>query len=253
MQMSSARSLALLCAALALPLGCDSSKTALSHDGSAASFDGPLGSGGGTGGSAGTGGMGTGGSSLAAGTGGNNAGTGGSAPDAGTGGSDLGGDAGAETNAAIEAGSDGNGADGSPDGASADAGVSDAPTTTTCPNAPPADGDTCTAARSCFYEDCAGVGRTVATCGQGTWSVTSGPCDTVVCENGITGTSCDVGKVCVAIASGVPVNLCVPNSCGTGPVSCDCVESCIGSCSVRGTVANGIVIDCNPCSPDGCV
>jgi hypothetical protein len=251
MRLLSARLPALLLAVSALPLGCDTSTTALSHDGSVPSIDGPLGAGGGTGGAVGSGGMGTGGS--IAGAGGSSPATGTGGNNTGTGGSDVVHDAGVDINTVTEAGSDSGGTAGSPDGASVDDGGPDAPAARTCPNAAPRDGDGCASAQSCFYEDCAGAGRTVATCVQGAWSVTNGPCNTFACQSGITATSCEAGKVCVAIASGFPVTLCVTNSCGTGPVSCDCVDSCIGTCSVRGTAADGIAIDCNPCSPDGCV
>jgi len=253
MRLLSTRLLALLFTVSALSPGCDTSKTALSHDGSAPSFDSPLGSGGGTGGTSGTGGMGTGGSNTNTGTGGSSPATGTGGSNTGTGGSDVVRDAGADINAMTEAGSDSSDTDGSPDGASADDAGPDVPAAMTCPDAAPQDGDGCVATQSCFYEDCSGAGRTVATCVQGAWSVTSGACNTFACQSGITATSCDAGKVCVAIASGFPVTLCVANSCGTGPVSCDCVESCTGSCSVRGTAADGIVIDCNPCPPGGCV
>ena len=45
----------------------------------------------------------------------------------------------------------------------------------------------------CFYEDCAGSGRTVASCVNGAWSVETGPCTGVVCQSQI----CQPGEVCV--------------------------------------------------------
>jgi hypothetical protein len=44
----------------------------------------------------------------------------------------------------------------------------------------------------------------------------------------------------------------VPNTCGTGPVSCGCLQSCTGACYVSGTAADGLVISCNPCPNGGC-
>ncbi len=59
--------------------------------------------------------------------------------------------------------------------------------TATCPTVPPQSGTNCTIGLDCYYEDCAGVGVTNATCVAGVsaprWVVTTSACTTVVCPN----------------------------------------------------------------------
>ena len=54
-------------------------------------------------------------------------------------------------------------------------------------------GAICNGALTCFYEDCAGSGRTVASCVNGAWSVETGPCTGVFCQS----QTCQPGEVCV--------------------------------------------------------
>ena len=244
---------ALLLAALFAPDGCSKSKHSVPHDASTPATDGPQGSGGttvGTGGSRG----GTGGATVA--TGGSSAGTGGATiatggTRAGTGGATVAtGGSGGMGGATIGSGGAA-GRDAGPGGGAGGTTGLDGPTAAACPGAPPRDGDPCGASQTCYYEDCAGAGRTVATCTKGGWAASVAACKSVACRSGTTSTTCDAGKLCLAIASGSPVAACAPNTCGAGAIACDCLPSCTGTCTVSGTAADGIVINCNPC-PGGC-
>jgi len=116
----------------------------------------------------------------------------------------------------------------------------------TCPAASPAAGAICSGAPTCFYEDCAGSGRRVARCVNGAWSVETGPCTGVVCQSQI----CQPGELCVIRAGGALLVECAQNACGTGAVSCGCLQSCSGTCTVGGSLASGVTIQCNTC-PSG--
>ena len=116
-----------------------------------------------------------------------------------------------------------------------------------CPGAPPQAGGPCNG-QGCFYEDCAGVGRTAATCTNGVWVVDQAPCATATCP-GIGGSvTCPAGQICEQRAGGAvqPVE-CVANGCGTGPLSCDCLQPCQGTCTVTGSVTTGFYAFCNTC------
>jgi hypothetical protein len=123
-----------------------------------------------------------------------------------------------------------------------------------CPDTPPVVGDACSTALLCAYDDCAGAGRTIATCEDGTWSTETGPCDGLDCiySASVVVGSCEAGRVCMFFDAGVPSIRCVDNTCGTGPVSYDCISGCDGTCRVYGTT-DGIGIYCNPCPAEGCV
>jgi hypothetical protein len=116
-----------------------------------------------------------------------------------------------------------------------------------CPEMPPQAGAPCAElGQTCAYEDCAGGGRTIARCQQQAWSIDSGTCeDTVFCNN----IQCDAGQICLTVASGALLQQCVENTCGSGPVGCDCIDGCSGECVVVGS-ASGIHISCNAC-PSG--
>jgi hypothetical protein len=133
-----------------------------------------------------------------------------------------------------------------------------------CPQAPPANGAACgpvAVSQTCYYEDCAGAGRTVATCAAGTsvWAVTTGACATIACEatpDSPNGIACPAGKVCVLITSSGPIpptttSTCVDHTCGTGPITSECVPSLYGTCTATYSVAGAIfqcqtVSDCGP-------
>jgi len=121
-----------------------------------------------------------------------------------------------------------------------------------CPNEPPNPDSSCAGVGElCAYEDCAGVGRTVASCVSGAWSVTTSACgETVTCTAG--SEECVQGEVCLILAGGAFQQYCVPNTCDTGPVECACIEGCYweGDCVTYGTPETGITITCNTC-PNG--
>jgi len=112
-----------------------------------------------------------------------------------------------------------------------------------CPSTAPTNASPCTdAGRECAYEDCAGVGRTMARCEGGAWAVETAPCaDFVVCSSGF---DCAVGAVCVfKPVNGEPYGTCSPNQCLTGPISCDCVQGCGRGCELAPSLA-GVTIEC---------
>jgi hypothetical protein len=120
---------------------------------------------------------------------------------------------------------------------------------TACPPAPPVDGAPC-AGQDCFYEDCAGAGRTVARCHpEGTFEVVTTACTDVACSlSSAGGSSCPPGMICMQLAGGAVTEECVQNTCGTGPIGCGCLTSCAGACGVSGT-SGGIQVSCNTCPP----
>ncbi|HMF42292.1 MAG TPA: hypothetical protein VKQ32_16585 [Polyangia bacterium] len=117
-----------------------------------------------------------------------------------------------------------------------------------CPAAAPASGTSCDGAQTCFYEDCAAAGRTVASCASGTWSVETGPCTGVFCQS----QTCAVGQICVQRAGGALIVECAPNTCGTGAIGCGCLQSCVGTCTVGGSLQSGVTIQCNTCPSNTC-
>jgi hypothetical protein len=118
-----------------------------------------------------------------------------------------------------------------------------------CPIAAPTDGDSCNAATSCFYEDCAGAGRTVATCTNGAWNVQTGACTGVFCQS----QTCAIGQVCMMRIGGALLVECVPNTCGAAAIGCGCLQSCLGSdCSVSGSLQTGVTVQCNTCPSNQC-
>jgi hypothetical protein len=118
-----------------------------------------------------------------------------------------------------------------------------------CPSSVPTLNASCTVPRTCYYEDCTDTGRTLARCVDGAWSLDTGPCATgVSCQ----AQTCPVGQVCVERIGGALIAECVQNTCGTGPIGCDCLQSCAGTCTVGGSVPSGITIMCNTCPTNTC-
>ena len=118
-----------------------------------------------------------------------------------------------------------------------------------CPSKAPAASSPCTSTNlSCFYEDCAGAGRTQATCGSnGTWSVDTAACGTITCSNFgvISPTTCQPGQYCRITYAGASYAMCVTSTCGQGPVTDSCLSSY--SCSVSKSLTGGIIVSCNGC------
>jgi hypothetical protein len=149
------------------------------------------------------------------------------------------------SNDASGAGGSGGGGSGGSGGGSGGAGGS---VLGSCPGAAPADGQACTVAGSCFYEDCAGSGRTVATCVNGAWAVETGPCTGVFCQS----QTCAVGQLCVIRAGGALLVDCASNTCGSAAIGCGCLQSCAGTCTATGSLQTGITIQCNTCPSNQC-
>jgi hypothetical protein len=128
-----------------------------------------------------------------------------------------------------------------------------------CPQTPPANKASCGPVDyPCFYEDCGGAGRTLATCASGVWTVQTTACTAVTCQGAnVTpaAITCPVGQVCVRTASGnVSAKLtpkCVDNTCGKGPISPQCISGLSGNCATEIAASMGeiyctIPLDCGP-------
>jgi hypothetical protein len=176
---------------------------------------------------------------------GGHGGTAGSAGGAGGGAAGAGGSVGSGGGGGGHAGTGGQGAKGG--GGSAGGGGA---TGTPCPSAPPLNGSPC-AGQDCYYEDCAGLGRTIALCHpEGTFQVQTTACTAVACSlSAVGGPSCPAGMICMQVAGGAVSDTCVSNTCGTGPIGCNCLTSCVGTCTVSGN-AQGTEVSCNTC-PQG--
>jgi hypothetical protein len=130
-----------------------------------------------------------------------------------------------------------------------------------CPAIPPADQASCAPVdHPCFYEDCAGQGRTLATCAGGKWTVQTSACDPVNCAGvGVTpaALTCAAGEVCVRTStSNVVMTIkpsCVANTCGEKPISPECIGGLSGTCTVEVSASGGDIycILPPPCSGAG--
>jgi hypothetical protein len=122
-----------------------------------------------------------------------------------------------------------------------------------CPDTPPSHSSECTASgQTCAYEDCDGIGRTVALC-FASWEVEVAPCDEpVVCSGSFGSGECGADEVCLVSVSGAVSERCVENTCGDEAVECDCLVGCQGECSVSGDAEKGITMTCNTCLEDTC-
>jgi hypothetical protein len=118
-----------------------------------------------------------------------------------------------------------------------------------CPQVAPNSGSACSSAYGmCYYEDCAGAGRALATCVAGSWQVQSEACSSFGCQAPDTvggGLTCAAGQVCVVTTS-TSFNVtpaCVDQTCGTGPVSTTCIQDLSGSCSAKYRLG-GLLVNC---------
>jgi hypothetical protein len=124
-----------------------------------------------------------------------------------------------------------------------------------CPQTAPMDAAACSQPASCFYEDCATAGRTVAICSGTSWQVTTGACTIFTCT-AVTGaqTTCPLDQVCLANYPKDPV--CVSHTCGTGPLTTECVPGAdpgtTGFCRLEGSAASGITMRCCPTGGTSC-
>jgi hypothetical protein len=128
-------------------------------------------------------------------------------------------------------------------------------TARSCPDAAPANGSDCgylgTSLDECYYEDCAHVGLTVASCWSGTWKVSTQACGPIPCSDisGSVTTTCQAGQVCVQLQMAA---VCSTPACGTGPITQSCVPDATGYCNLRGTLAGGVSLWCCPGAGTGC-
>jgi hypothetical protein len=179
----------------------------------------------------------------AGGSGGANGGSAGAAGDAGKGGAGSGGTSG--SGGTLGSG----GTSGSAGATGGGGGGAQAPA---CPPTAPASASACTAnGQRCFYEDCAGAGRTAASCNGSSWTVQTGACGVVQCIGLPGGMNCASGRICAVSFSGSIGGMCNPSSCGKGPVTCDCAGAC-ANCAIAGSVEQGVTVTCNNCPQGGC-
>lgn len=116
---------------------------------------------------------------------------------------------------------------------------------TPCPDTVPLHPDSCRPeGQTCFYEDCSGAGRSVVTCENGVWHVNVGACEEVQCAYPST-TTCPPGQLCAVTAGDTLSARCIENTCGKGPITCECAGSC-DTCSVGGNMGRGISLSCQP-------
>jgi hypothetical protein len=127
-----------------------------------------------------------------------------------------------------------------------------------CPEKPPGPSESCNSdGVVCSYEDCAGAGRTVTTCGRLggarlTWSTRTAACGAVQCLGLPSAMSCTSGQICSVSVSGTIGGMCAQSSCGTGPVTCACAHASCTDCAVSGSAEQGFTVTCNNCPQGGC-
>jgi hypothetical protein len=118
-----------------------------------------------------------------------------------------------------------------------------------CPNSAPTNGSACSPANgTCYYEDCGGAGRSLATCVDRAWKVETAACDTYPCQApGTDGgeLKCAAGQICVVTTdtSFRVTPSCESQTCGTRPMSTSCISGLTGQCSPRYKL-DGVVVSC---------
>lgn len=120
-----------------------------------------------------------------------------------------------------------------------------------CPATAPSRGAACTPPRgACFYEDCAGVGRTAASCNNGAWAIQTAACGVVQCDGA--SMTCSSGQMCAISQGGALLTTCTEPTCGAGPVTCACAGAVCTNCLIGGSVEQGVTVTCNTCPQGGC-
>ena len=106
-----------------------------------------------------------------------------------------------------------------------------------CPATLPAPGATCSTAGVCNYSDCAGVGRSIATCDGVKFSVTTDPCQSEPCgTTGLQPLYCLPNEICIEHQAGNSWHECRPDPCAPGAQACSCASALCGansSCSFQ--------------------
>jgi hypothetical protein len=169
------------------------------------------------------------------------------------GGGDMGRGSGGSSGTGVDQGGTGGSTDGGAGGNNHDSG-GDGIVLISCPSSAPVTGSSCLGnIPDCFYEECSGTGgsngRTSAQCRNGNWVTQVAPCGPVSC--GLGRGTCPSGDICVISEAGTATVLCIPNPCGSGPISCSCLQSCGTKCTVM-TTPMGTTEMCNNCPPGGC-
>jgi hypothetical protein len=155
-------------------------------------------------------------------------------------------------------GAAGGGAKGGAGGGGASGGSGGVVQAPACPAFAPLGASSCDSdGQVCFYEDCVGAGRTVATCQKlggprGSWSLRTAACGTVHCAGLPGAMSCASGQVCSVTEGGTIGGTCAQSTCGTGPVSCACAHASCIDCGISGSVEQGFTVTCNNCPQGGC-
>jgi hypothetical protein len=130
-----------------------------------------------------------------------------------------------------------------------------------CPQSPPTPGASCVASQNypCLYQDCTASGITVADCMSGKWQVKSGACMEFGCDAYHIGSdaTCPAGTVC--LANWGEDAKCVTHTCGTGPITPQCVPGAKpdtqGHCFNSGIVApdySSVGLRCCPWPGSAC-
>lgn len=121
-----------------------------------------------------------------------------------------------------------------------------------CPAAAPVGGGICPPeceGHQCAYEDCAGAGFIQAACAGGSWFDIQQACGDKQCPRSPTPLVCGPGFVCMEVEGGAVRYECRAHSCGTGPITCDCLtQPCAGQCSQT----SGTDFTCNTCPSGTC-
>jgi hypothetical protein len=105
-----------------------------------------------------------------------------------------------------------------------------------CPSSPPAmDADCSGPLEGCFYEDCAGEGRTLAFCLSGSWEVRRAACE-------VSSDGCQPGEYLYTYEGGALFSECRPNPCAPGLIT----EECLGAegCTLGFLVEEGANVRC---------
>lgn len=113
-----------------------------------------------------------------------------------------------------------------------------------CP-AMPAHDDACDQVfATCTYMNCDDFGVATATCRDDRrWDLELRACEEIFCEQ----ETCAPGFICVRTVAGAPSGSCVENTCGDGPIGCECP-----GCGDLPCTSQGLSIECNACMSDIC-
>lgn len=120
------------------------------------------------------------------------------------------------------------------------------------PDTVPVGGAECVAGcvgKTVAYEDCDGDGLVQAACG-GAWFILQSACGDHTCQAaGFEQQMCGSGSVCMELVGGAHLLECRAHSCGTGPITCDCLkDACPGTCTQTGPLD----FSCNTCPSGDC-